>query len=96
MIFKRAERAPFSSECAIHPWMRFWTLVVDHPYAAVTDANGNFTIPDLPAGKHTFKIWHERGSSNGLLERSVEITVKPGETHTQEFKYDAASFGLAG
>ncbi len=95
MVFKAAERAPFSSECAIHPWMRFWTLVIDHPYAAVTDAEGKFQIPNLPAGQHTFKIWHER-ASGGLLERSLKVTVKPGETHTQDFKYDAAAFGLAG
>ena len=95
MVFKRAERAPFSSECAIHPWMRFWTLVVDHPYAAVTDSSGKFTIPDLPAGEHTFKIWHER-ASGGLLERSLKISVKPGQTHNQDFKYDAAAFGVAG
>ena len=46
-------------ECAVHVWMRASVVVVDNPYDAVTDENGEFSITDLPAGTYQVKIWHE-------------------------------------
>ena len=89
--FRNPEALPFQSTCAIHPWMRFWTLIVDHPFVAVTDANGNFEIPNLPAGKHKFRVFQERA---GQLERSIEVVVGPGEPTKVEWKYPASKFGL--
>jgi hypothetical protein len=89
--YRNPEQQPFQSKCAIHPWMEFWTLVVDHPYAAVTDADGKFTIPNVPPGKYKFRVFHERGQ---LLERGVEIVVAPETESKVEWKYAAAKFGL--
>ena len=47
--------------CEQHPWTRGWIAVFDHPYFAVTGADGSFRIADVPPGKHTLMIWHERG-----------------------------------
>ena len=33
--------------------------VLDHPFFAVTDDDGTFTIPNLPPGKYTLEAWHE-------------------------------------
>lgn len=89
--FRNAEPQPFPSKCAIHPWMEYWTLVVDHPFAAVTDADGKFKIPDLPPGKYKFRVFHERGE---LLERGIEVVVQP-ETETKvDWKYGADKFKL--
>ncbi|MFO0916843.1 MAG: hypothetical protein U0872_00810 [Planctomycetaceae bacterium] len=57
--FKLAERLPVPVNCDIHSWMRAYWVVVDHPYAAVTDKDGNFEIKDLPAGDHEFRVWQE-------------------------------------
>lgn len=89
--FRNAEPQPFASKCAIHPWMQFWTLVVDHPYAAVTDADGKFQIQNVPPGKYKFRVFHEKG---GLLERGVEVVVNPEAETKVEWKYAAGSFGL--
>ena len=89
--FRNSEALPFQSTCAIHPWMRFWTLVVDHPFVAVTDANGKFEIPDLPPGKHKFRVFQERASQ---LERSIEVVVEPGKATAVEWKYPPSKFGL--
>jgi len=71
--FVSKEPLPMSVECSIHPWMQAKWLVVDHPYATVTDADGRFTIPKLPAGDYTFAIWHERV---GYLDKSAKISGK--------------------
>jgi hypothetical protein len=90
--FKRAEKEPFASSCAIHAWMAFYTLVVDHPYAAVTDEKGMFRIENLPAGTHEFRVWHERA---GTLELDFTVTVPSGaETDLQKKTYPASKFKL--
>lgn len=43
--------------CNRHAEERAYVLVFDHPYAVITDKQGNFTIPDVPPGKHEVKIW---------------------------------------
>src|SRR5215471_56790 len=68
---RKLEKAgPIYVECAVHGWMQGQVVVVDNPYYAVTDENGKFSIPDLPAGKYQVKIWHEY-----LGEQTKEITV---------------------
>ncbi len=56
--------------CDVQPWMRGWLVVVDHPHAAVTDASGTYTIPDVPAGTYTLAIWHE---TLGRRERPLAV-----------------------
>jgi hypothetical protein len=75
-VFKKPERSPVPISCATHSWMLGYQSPLDHPYAAVTDADGKFTISDLPSGSHTFKIWHEKG---GTL-RDYDVEVKADET----------------
>ena len=70
------ETLPHQVKCDYHPWMMAYWLVVDHPYAAATDAEGNFTIPNLPVGDHEFRVWHERA---GYLDRKYSVTVKAGD-----------------
>ena len=37
-------------KCNVHAWMNAYVGVLEHPYFAVTDASGRFSIPQLPAG----------------------------------------------
>ncbi len=61
--------------CNIHPWMRAWVGVLDHPFFAVTDAEGKFEIGNLPAGKYTIGVWHER-----LAFPDQEVEVRSDRT----------------
>lgn len=74
--FDGAEILPMKVGCDIHSWMTAWWMVVDHPFAAVTNAKGEFTIEGLPEGEHEFRIWHEKA---GYLEKSYEVKVKAGK-----------------
>ena len=74
----RAERQPFKVNCDVHPWMLAWWLVLDHPYAAITDEQGRFKIDKLPAGDHEFRVWHE----GRYIDREFRILVTAGATTT--------------
>ena len=58
-------------QCNIHPWMDAWVLVFNHPYVAVTDADGNYKIENVPAGsKVHITAWHEKGLYENYLTKS--------------------------
>jgi hypothetical protein len=44
--------------CDLHPWARAWIVVLDHPYYAMSEKNGTFSIDDVPAGTYHVKVWH--------------------------------------
>jgi uncharacterized protein (DUF2141 family) len=52
--------------CDTHAWMLGFMHVFDHPYFAITDEQGVFTILNLPPGSYTLKAWHEEA---GLVSR---------------------------
>jgi Carboxypeptidase regulatory-like domain len=70
--------------CDVHPWMRGWLVVLDHGFAAVTGADGAFTIAHVPPGTYTLAVWHE---TLGRLERPV--TVRPGEPARLDVSFPA-------
>ena len=60
--------------CNVHPWMAGYVLVLDNPFFAVTDANGEFHLPaGLPAGKYTLKFNHLKAG-----ETTADVLVEPG------------------
>ncbi|HTC40200.1 MAG TPA: carboxypeptidase regulatory-like domain-containing protein [Candidatus Acidoferrales bacterium] len=42
-----------------HVWMNANVIVVRHPYYAVTDDRGAFTLADVPPGEYEIVAWHE-------------------------------------
>lgn len=49
-------------QCNIHSEMSAYVVVVDTPYYALTDNQGAFTLPAVPPGRYTLKVWHESGN----------------------------------
>jgi hypothetical protein len=74
---KSPESAPVQVVCDLHTWMSGWWLILDHPYAAISDSQGNFSIHDLPVGTYDFSIWQERSE---FISRALKITIVDGET----------------
>ncbi len=58
--------------CDSHPWMHGYIQILDHPYAAVTNAKGEFTIKDIPAGTYTIEAWHEALGKVKVADVKVE------------------------
>jgi RNA polymerase sigma factor (sigma-70 family) len=55
----KAAVPPVSVVCNIHGWMKSYIRVFDHPYFAITDADGKFEIKQAPAGDFYLVVWHE-------------------------------------
>lgn len=78
----KASKIPTTISCTIHKWMQGYVRVFDHPYFAVTDADGSFTIADAPAGKYRLIIWNGTiGYRGGVVGRGGEaITIEADKT----------------
>ena len=72
--------------CDAHPWMHGWLYVFDNPYAALTNAQGQFVIRDVPPGVYVVEAWHEMLGTMDL----GNVRVAPGKTTTIEFAYKKA------
>jgi len=80
----KSRAVPIQYSCSIHGWMKGFLGVYDHPYFAVTDEDGNFSIPKAPAGKYQLVAWQE---SKGFLffneetkKRGIDIEIKADGT----------------
>lgn len=58
--------------CELHPWAKAYLLVFDHPYYAVTDNNGNFTLDGVPPGTYHLRAWHP---VLGLVDQTVTVAA---------------------
>ena len=58
--------------CNIHDNMLGYIVVTAAPYFGRSDARGEFSVPDLPAGRYRVRVWHPLLNEAGP-ERVVEI-----------------------
>ena len=70
--------------CERHGWSRAWVAVFDHPYHAVTGADGAFSLPQVPPGDYTLMAWHP-----GLGRSEQRVTITGGGTATVELRLSA-------
>jgi len=66
--------------CDLHPWMNAFINIADTPFYAVTDADGNFEIENMPAGTYVIGAVHEK-----MGEQDITVTVKPHETSNMDY-----------
>lgn len=69
--------------CDVHPWMRGFVVVTDHPFFAVTGEDGSYKIEKVPAGKYTVEAWH---TQYGLLKKEA-VEVKDSGDVTVDFEF---------
>lgn len=74
--------------CDVHPWMQAFVGVVDHPYFAVTGADGGFTLKNVPAGEYVVSVWHEKFGTRDVTvklaahgEQDVPFTLSATPPH---------------
>lgn len=79
-----AERRPIVVACDIHSWMKAYLMVFDHPFFAVTGADGAFEIKGVPAGEQNLVLWQERVGYVGFTDpakkaQGMAVTIRAGE-----------------
>ncbi|HWW92439.1 MAG TPA: hypothetical protein VN375_03660 [Vicinamibacteria bacterium] len=68
--------------CDVHPWMRAFISVFDHPFFTVTKEDGSFEIKGLPAGEYEVEAYHGK-----LKTQDLKLTVKDGEAAKLNFSF---------
>ena len=72
----------FFVKCDIHPWMKCWVHVIDHPFFTVTQEDGQFEIAGLPDGQFELEFWHEK-----MGTRHQIVSVDSGQLTELEYRF---------
>jgi len=73
--------------CDVHPWMKAFAAVQDHPYFAVTGDDGAFEIKGLAPGTYTLEAWHP---TLGLKSMTIKIGTGAKAMVPARFSYKAS------
>lgn len=63
----------FVIKCDVHPWMKSYVHVFDHPYFAVSGTDGKYAISGVPEGEYEVVAWQEKFGSKRTLTQTVTI-----------------------
>lgn len=64
---------PVRFKCDLHPWNYAYVGVFSHPFFAVTDELGRYTIPGVPLGNYTVEVFHPK---TGTTSKPVVVADK--------------------
>ena len=85
-IFVKGDTENFLIKCNLHPFLQSRGMIVDNPYYAITDEEGNFSIKDIPPGTYKVVAWHPF-----IPNQIGTITIEPGSQSTLNFEFDGAN-----
>jgi len=85
-IFVKGDTENFLIKCNLHPFLQSRGMIVDNPYYAITDEEGNFSIKDIPPGTYKVIAWHPF-----IPNQIGTITIEPGSQSTLNFEFDGAN-----
>ncbi len=57
-VFVREDAEEFIIKCNLHPFLQTHAYLVQNPYYTASDANGNFSIENVPPGTYEVVAWH--------------------------------------
>ena len=86
--------------CDVHPWMKGYIWVADHPYYTLSDSTGAFSLSDVPPGKYKLVLWRDNWDVKEIknadgnissyqwakdISKEQEITIEAGKDVTVDF-----------
>jgi plastocyanin len=79
-------KQPVKIGCSFHSQMQAWIFVFDHPFYAVTGADGQYRFEGVPPGEYTLELMHPAGG----FRLSRRVTVTAGESQTVDLRTSPA------
>jgi carboxypeptidase family protein len=79
------DRRIFVMQCGFHAYMESWGLAVDNPYFAIAQADGTFSLRDVPPGNYTLMAWHPGVGT--VTEKKVTVQAK--QTVKADFVFES-------
>lgn len=73
--------------CNVHPRMTAFVITLKTPYFVQAGADGRFVLEQIPAGRYTLHVWHDR-----TAERVRDITVPATGLSNLREELDARGF----
>ena len=70
--------------CDVHPWEVAYLVAFDHPYHTVCDAEGRFALEEIPPGRYSLGLWHEK-----LGGKRQPVDLAPGAHLQLDLVYPA-------
>ncbi|HXM23004.1 MAG TPA: hypothetical protein VN948_17230 [Terriglobales bacterium] len=77
--------------CNIHSEMSAVVIAVSSPYYAISDARGRVTIPHVPPGRYTLRIWYEETLPEELNNLTREVTISEDASSLGAMRLPATS-----
>ena len=68
--------------CNVHTEMESFILVLQNPYFALADKEGNYKIENVPAGTYKLKTWNDK-----LKPQDKEVTIPAQGSVTVDFEF---------
>ena len=68
--------------CEIHSYMFATILVLQNPYFAIPDEEGNYSLSGVPGGSYQISFWYGRKKI-----KTEKITIAPNQITTTNFSY---------
>ena len=86
------EESQLVFRCSYHEYMEAWSLVLSHPYFALTSETGHYSITDIPAGTFNLVVWHPMGQvqktvqirDEQVLNMDLELPIITPNTYQEE------------
>ncbi len=79
-IYLNKGRRTFYMQCGFHAYMESWAMAVNNPYYTLTDADGKFSLEQIPPGTYQLVVWHPQ-TGPGMTKT---VTVKSDGKLTEE------------
>ena len=85
-IFVKSKTKNFLIKCNLHPFLQSRGIIVENPYYAITDEEGNFSIKDVPPGTYEVVAWHP------FISNQIRaITIEPENQSTLNFEFNGTN-----
>ena len=84
--FVSQDTKEFLIKCNLHPFLQTRGFMVDNPYYAISDNEGNFSLKDVPPGTYEVLAWHPF-----IPTQKGTVTIEKGKASKIDFEFNEAN-----